>query len=127
MLRSERGGKRAAAKTMMRWSSAGERRVEARLGSVSGPFGFCGSVTERLAASRMRSAVLIEDVRRQWAASRGMSVRGYRRPPSIPSGWHFATDVCGTAIELIMRSSLNGRVASEPGKRTHGPPSTECR
>ena len=39
VLRSELGGTRAAAKTMMRWTGAGERTVKAWLSGVSGPSG----------------------------------------------------------------------------------------
>ena len=39
VLRSELGGTRAAAKTLMRWTGAGERTVKAWLGGVSGPSG----------------------------------------------------------------------------------------
>lgn len=38
-LRSELGGLRAAAKTLMRWTGAGERTVKAWLAGISGPSG----------------------------------------------------------------------------------------
>ncbi|MBX6382447.1 MAG: hypothetical protein IRZ07_05650 [Microbispora sp.] len=38
-LRSELGGKRAAAKTLMRWTGASERTAKAWLGGISGPSG----------------------------------------------------------------------------------------